>query len=89
MSFSFVQITDHHLTASETELLKGFSTRYALRTVLRHIAQNVGERADFIISTGDLVENPSVSTYQAFLHMLNARNTLRDAGHCSSRLMDL
>ena len=74
MNFSFIQITDHHVTASETELLKGFSTRYAFRTVLQHIAQHVGNRADFIISTGDLVENPSETTYQAFLHMLNARN---------------
>lgn len=74
MNFSFIQITDHHVTASETELLKGYSTRHAFRTVLRHIAQHVGYHADFIISTGDLVENPSEITYQAFLHMLNARN---------------
>jgi hypothetical protein len=74
MNFSFIQITDHHVTASESELLKGFSTRYAFRTVLRHIAQHVGTHADFILSTGDLVENPSEDTYQAFLHMLNARN---------------
>lgn len=78
MNFSFIQITDHHLTASETELLDGFSTWHALRTVLRHIAQNAGNRADFIISTGDLVENPSESAYQAFLHLLNARNTLSE-----------
>jgi 3',5'-cyclic-AMP phosphodiesterase len=75
MDFSFIQITDHHLTTSETELLNGFSTRHALRTVLQHIAQNIGDHADFIISTGDLVENPSKIAYQAFLHMLNARNT--------------
>jgi 3',5'-cyclic-AMP phosphodiesterase len=75
MDFSFVQITDHHLTASETELLNGFSTRHALRTVLRHVAQNIGNHADFIVSTGDLVENPSEIAYQAFLQMLNARNT--------------
>lgn len=75
MSFSFVHITDHHLTASEAELWNGFSTRYAMRTVLRHVAQNVADRADFIISTGDLVEDPSETSYQAFLHMLNARDT--------------
>jgi Icc protein len=74
MNFSFIQITDHHVTASEAKLLKGFSTRHAFRTVLRHIAQHVGEHADFIISTGDLVENSSEATYQAFLRMLNARN---------------
>jgi 3',5'-cyclic-AMP phosphodiesterase len=75
MNFSFIQITDHHVTASETELLDGFLTGHALRTVLRHIAQNIGQHADFILSTGDLVENPSENAYQAFLQMLNARNT--------------
>jgi 3',5'-cyclic-AMP phosphodiesterase len=75
MNFSFVQITDHHLTASETELLRGFSTRHALRSVLRQIAQNVGKQVDFIVSTGDLVESPSKIAYRAFLEMLNARNT--------------
>ena len=74
MNFSFIQITDHHVTASEAELLKGFSTRHAFRAVLRHIAQHVGDHVDFIISTGDLVDNPSETAYQAFLHMLNARN---------------
>ena len=74
MNFSFIQITDHHVTASETELLKGFSTRHAFRSVLQHIAQHVGNHADFIISTGDLVDSPSETTYQAFLHMLNAQN---------------
>ena len=74
MNFSFVQITDHHITPSDAELLGGYSTRHALRTVLRHIAQDVGNRADFILSTGDLVEKPSETSYQAFLQMLNARN---------------
>jgi hypothetical protein len=47
MDFSFVQITDHHLTESESELLQGFSPGHAFRMVLRHIAQNVGEQADY------------------------------------------
>jgi len=75
MSFSFVQITDHHITPSESELLDGFSTRHALRTVLQHIAQNIGNHADFMISTGDLVEKASEAAYRAFLKMLNASNT--------------
>lgn len=74
MDFSFVQITDHHITPSDSDLLQGFSSRHALRCVLRHIAQNIGSRADFIISTGDLVEEPSETSYRAFLQMLNARN---------------
>jgi Icc protein len=74
MSFSFIQITDHHLTESDTHLLKGFSTRYAFRSVLKHIAQNTAPQVDFIISTGDIVENPTEFAYQAFLQMVKARN---------------
>jgi 3',5'-cyclic-AMP phosphodiesterase len=75
MDFSFVQITDHHLTESESELLHGFSPGYAFRMVLRHIAQNVGEQADFILSTGDLVDIPSEASYKAFLSEFHARNS--------------
>lgn len=71
MDFSFVQITDHHLTESDTVLLDGFSTRYAFRSVLKHIAQNTGIQVDFIVSTGDIVENPTESAYQAFLDIVN------------------
>ncbi len=74
MGFCFVQITDHHLTDSETEFVKGYSTRYALRAVLQHIAQNVADQADFLFSTGDLVDRPSPASYQAALEFLHARN---------------
>lgn len=74
MNFSFIQITDHHLTESDTILLDGFSTRYAFRSVLKHIAQNTGGQVDFIVSTGDIVENPTEFSYQSFLQMINARN---------------
>jgi 3',5'-cyclic-AMP phosphodiesterase len=74
MNFSFVQITDHHLTISETELLHGFSTWHALRAVLRHIAENVGDHADFIFSTGDLVEGFSESAYRSVLQMIHVRS---------------
>jgi hypothetical protein len=59
--------------------VSGFSTWHSLRTVLRHIARNIGARADFIISTGDLVEDSSEAAYQAALQALNARNTLSAA----------
>lgn len=72
MSFSFIQITDHHLTASDAEYVKGFSTRYALRAVLRHIANNPAAQADFLVSTGDLVDRPSEDGYRAVLEMLGA-----------------
>lgn len=74
MNFSFIQITDHHLTESDAELLDGFSTRHAFRSVLKHIAQNGGAHVDFIVSTGDIVENPTETAYQSFLQLVNARN---------------
>jgi 3',5'-cyclic-AMP phosphodiesterase len=75
MNFSFIQITDHHLTESDTVLLDGFSTRHAFRSVLKHIAQNAETNVDFIVSTGDIVENPTETAYQSFLQMVNAKNT--------------
>jgi len=55
-AFSFIQISDHHLLASEEQLREGFSPGYAMRMVMRHIAKHVAEKVDFIISTGDLVD---------------------------------
>ena len=49
-SFSFIQITDHHLLESEEQLREGFSPGYALRMVMRHIAEHVADNVDFIIS---------------------------------------
>lgn len=56
MTFSFIQITDHHLRESETTLTRGYSTWHAFRCVMRHIAQHHAD-ADFIVSTGDLVNS--------------------------------
>jgi Icc protein len=70
-SFSFVHITDHHLGESETALIRGFAPAYAFRTVLRHIAAHVAERADFIVSTGDLVEPASDAAYETTRAILN------------------
>ena len=53
MSFSFVQITDHHLCDTETLLLQGYSPAYAFRTVMRHIAEHVASHIDFLVTTGD------------------------------------
>ena len=74
MAFSFVQITDHHLCETEEQLRLGFSPAYALRTVLRHIAEQVADRADFIISTGDLVNSPTDQAYQTLRHMLDLKD---------------
>jgi Icc protein len=71
MAFSFIQITDHHLCESEGQLRLGFSPAYALRAVLRHIAEHAADRADFIISTGDLIEPSTDRAYQALRQMLD------------------
>lgn len=70
MTFSFIQITDHHLCESETQLRLGFSPAYAFRAVLRHIAGQVADQADFIISTGDLSESATDQAYQTVRQML-------------------
>ena len=68
--FSFIQITDHHLLESEEALREGFCPGHALRMVMRHIAQNVAEKADFIISTGDLVEPSTDAAYECAMKLL-------------------
>jgi 3',5'-cyclic-AMP phosphodiesterase len=66
MSFSFIQITDHHLRETEAMLTFGFSPGYAFRAVLRHIAQHAASRADFLVSTGDLVHTGTAAEYANF-----------------------
>lgn len=61
-SFSFVVISDHHLTEDESRLTRGFSTWSSFRAVLRAIARTVGSRIDFVVSLGDLVEPAPEST---------------------------
>ena len=72
--FSFIQITDHHLLESEEALRQGFCPGYALRMVMRHIAENVAHSADFIISTGDLVEPETDATYQCAVKLLGVNS---------------
>src|SRR5690349_15861163 len=69
-NFSFIQITDHHLLESEDALLEGFCPGYAFRMVMRHIAQNSADKADFILSTGDLVNDCTDKAYQSTLKIL-------------------
>lgn len=68
--FSFIQITDHHLLESQEELREGFSPGHALRMVMKHIAEHVADKADFIISTGDLVEPATDKAYQCAMGLL-------------------
>ncbi len=70
MNFSFIQITDHHLLESEDAHREGFVPGHALRMVMRHIAENTADKADFIISTGDLVEPPTEAAYGCAIQML-------------------
>ncbi|MFQ5794700.1 MAG: metallophosphoesterase [Candidatus Bipolaricaulia bacterium] len=74
MSFSFVQITDHHLCESEMMLPHGFSPAHAFRAVMRHIAENVATRADFIVTTGDLIEPASDAAYKTLCRMLGVES---------------
>ena len=69
-NFSFIQITDHHLLESEEQIREGFVPGHALRMVMRHIARNVADKADFIISTGDLVEPPTEAAYACAARLL-------------------
>jgi Icc protein len=70
MSFSFVQITDHHLPETEDGLIRGFSPYHAFRAVARHIGSTVGGAADFMVSTGDLVDNPTEAAYRTASRVL-------------------
>ena len=70
MTFSFVQITDHHLLETEDGLIRGFAPAPALRAVLRHMAGSAAAAADFIVSTGDLVNNGTAGEYHAARRLL-------------------
>jgi len=74
-NFSFVQITDHHLLESEEQLRDGFCPGHALRLVMRHVSETVADKADFIVSTGDLVEPDTDATYQGALKLLGIHSS--------------
>lgn len=63
--FSFIHISDHHLRETDALLSRGFSTGYAFRRVLDHIAEHHAHGADFIVTTGDLVESGADAEYSA------------------------
>ena len=73
--FSFIQITDHHLLESEEQIRDGFVPGHALRMVMKHIAENVADKADFIISTGDLVEPPTEAAYACAIKLLGLESS--------------
>lgn len=65
MSFSFIQISDHHLRERDEMLTRGYNTAYAFRRVLQHIAQHHAARADFLVTTGDVVDEGTDAEYRA------------------------
>src|ERR1051326_42575 len=73
--FSFIQITDHHLLESEEALRDGFCPGHAFRMVMRHISQNIADKVDFIISTGDLVEPETEANYQGAIKLLGINSS--------------
>jgi Icc protein len=78
--FSFLQITDHHLLESEAQIREGFVPGHALRMVMKHIAENAADKADFILSTGDLVEPPTEAAYECALKLLGLEASARLPG---------
>jgi 3',5'-cyclic-AMP phosphodiesterase len=79
MTFSFIHITDHHLAESEAALVHGFSPAQAFRAVMRHIAEHAATSADFIVTTGDLVESASDLAYCNLSHMLDLHDDQTEA----------
>jgi predicted phosphodiesterase len=73
--FSFIQITDHHLLESAEQIREGFVPGHALRMVMKHIAENTAAQADFIVSTGDLVEPPTEAAYECASKLLGLRSS--------------
>jgi Icc protein len=73
--FSFIQITDHHLLESEERLRDGFSPGHAFRMVMRHISEHAAGKADFIISTGDLVDPCTDAGYLAAKKLLGIHSS--------------
>ncbi|MBI5878790.1 MAG: metallophosphoesterase [Chloroflexi bacterium] len=65
MTFTFIQISDHHLPADEGLLKFGFSPWVAFRATLRHIAAHHAAGADSLVSTGDLVDTGTDAEYAA------------------------
>ncbi len=79
MMFTWIQITDHHLPASEAQLTRGYSPWHAFRAVMRHIAAHHAD-VDFIVSTGDLVDGGTDAEYQHLREALGIRETSAPPG---------
>lgn len=67
LAVEIVQITDMHLGADESSLLKGINTADTLTKVLAAIGQT---SRDYLIATGDISEDFSAASYHLFLKLL-------------------
>jgi 3',5'-cyclic AMP phosphodiesterase CpdA len=78
--FGFIQITDHHLGEGSGFLRHGFATNYSFFTVLHNIATTTAKRADFILSTGDMVDPPTEAAYRYFKQALGIQQPVSPPG---------
>jgi Icc protein len=73
LTFSFIQITDHHLGESDADNPYGYPAALTFRAVLDHIASHHRQQVDFIVSTGDLVNRPTATAYDFFKRILDLK----------------
>jgi Icc protein len=85
VALSFAQITDHHLTAAHGGLARGFSPDFALRAVLRDLAERAGDDLDFVVSTGDAVERPGDEVYRHARLLLELGRAAEGPAHVQLR----
>ncbi len=65
-----IQITDFHLLADPERAMMGINTEQSFLAVLEHAWQD-SEGIALFLMTGDLVQEPSISTYQRLKEHLN------------------
>ena len=80
MAFSFIQITDHHLGSTEQTYNHGYATAYALSRLMDHLAEAEAWGADFLICTGDLVNNGTGDEYAFFRRLVGLQGTAAAPG---------
>jgi DNA repair exonuclease SbcCD nuclease subunit len=81
--FSFIQITDHHLGEGNGFLRHGFATNYAFFSVLRHLALDSANKADFIVSMGDMIDPPTDGAHRYFMQALGIQDAAPAPGPLS------
>lgn len=73
MTFSFVQITDHHLGESDADHPYGYPAAETFRAVMDHINGTYAGKIDFIVSTGDLVNRATDPAYEFMKYVLDLK----------------